>query len=77
MFFAGSLISIFVCWVAGKYKDKKVVNVKDAFSNRHPWLNMVIGLTLVIIIGTICFVCWDDLQNPNNGIDINKTLQNK
>ena len=51
MFFAGSLISIFVCWVAGKYKDKKVVNVKDAFSKRHPWLNMVIGLTLVIIIG--------------------------
>ncbi len=52
----GSLLSIFVCWIVGKYRDKKIMNVGGPFSNRHPRLNMVIGLALVVIIGTICFV---------------------
>lgn len=52
----GSLLSIFVCWIVGKYRDKKIMNVGGPFSNRHPRLNMVIGLALVVIIGTVCFV---------------------
>lgn len=52
----GSLLSIFVCWIVGKYRDKKIMNVGGPFSNRHPRLNVVIGLALVVIIGTICFV---------------------
>lgn len=51
----GSLLSIFVCWIVGKYKDKKRGNVGGSFSNRHPRLNMIIGLALVIILGTVCF----------------------
>lgn len=53
---AGSLISILVCWLIGKYEDKKLVHVEDSFSNRHPRLNMVIALALVIIMGTTCLV---------------------
>ena len=53
---AGSLLGIFVCWIVGKYRDKKLMNVGGSFSNRHPRLNTFIGLALVIIIGTVCFV---------------------
>lgn len=52
----GSLFSIFVCWIVGRYRDKKIINVGGPFSNRHPRLNMIIGLALVVIIVTICFV---------------------
>ena len=52
----GSLLSILVCWIVGKYRDKKIMNVEGSFSNRHPRLNMIVGLALVVIIGTICFV---------------------
>ena len=53
---AGSLLGIFVCWIVGKYRDKKLMNVGGSFSNRHPSLNTFIGLALVIIIGIVCFV---------------------
>lgn len=52
----GSLLSILVCWIIGKYRDKKIMNVGGPFSNRHPQLNMIVALALVAIIGTICFV---------------------
>ena len=52
----GSLLGICVCWIVGKYRDKKLMNAEGSFSNRHPYLNTIIGLALVIIIGTICFV---------------------
>ena len=53
---SGSFLSILVCWIAGKYRDKKIINVGGSFSDRHPRLNMIVGLALVVIIGTICFV---------------------
>ena len=56
IFCAGSLMSILVCWLVGKYEDKKLVHVEDPFSKRHPQLNMVIALALVIIMGAICLV---------------------
>lgn len=51
----GSLLGIFVCWIIGKCRDKKLMNVGGSFSNRHPRLNTIIGLALVIIIGSVCF----------------------
>ena len=52
----GSVLSILVCWGIGKCKDKKLGYVGGSFSSRHPRLNMIIGLALVIIIGTACLV---------------------
>lgn len=52
----GSLLSILVCWIVGRYRDEKIMNAGGSFSSRHPRLNMIVGLALVIIIGTICFV---------------------
>lgn len=51
-----SLLVIFICWIIGKYRDKKIINGVGDFSNRHPHLNLIIGLALIIIIGTIYFV---------------------
>lgn len=51
-----SLLGILVCWIVGKSKDKKLVNTRGPFSNRHPKLNMIIGLELVIIIVTVCIL---------------------
>lgn len=51
-----SLLSILVCWIIGKYKDKNIINVGETFANRHPRLNLIISLALIVIIGTICFV---------------------
>lgn len=52
----GSLLSILVCWIVGRYRDEKIMNAGGSFSSRHPRLNMIVGLALVIIIGTICFL---------------------
>lgn len=50
----GSLLSIIVCWIVGKCRDKKIIN-GGPFSNRYPRLNTIIGLALVIIIVSISY----------------------
>ena len=46
----GSVLSILVCWGIGKCKDKKLGYVGGSFSSRHPRLNMIIGLALVVLV---------------------------
>lgn len=51
-----SFLCILVCGILGRHKDKRLMNVGGTFSERHPRLNMIIGLALVIIIGTTFFL---------------------
>lgn len=56
LIYIDSFFGIFICWIVGRYRDKRLMNVIGTFSERHPRLNMIIGLALVIIIGTTFFV---------------------
>lgn len=47
-----SFLCILVCGIVWWHKDKRLMNVEGTFFERHPRLNMIIGLALVIIIGT-------------------------
>ncbi|MDO4323807.1 MAG: hypothetical protein Q4C61_14925 [Lachnospiraceae bacterium] len=51
-----SFLCILVCGIVGRHKDKRLMNVGSPFSERHPRLNIIIGLALVIIIGTTFFL---------------------
>lgn len=50
-----AILIMIICGIVGKFLDKKTNRIGE-FSERHPRLNMVIALALVVIMGTVGYV---------------------
>lgn len=50
-----AILIMIICGIVGKFLDKKTNRIGE-FSERHPRLNMVIALALVVIMGTAGYV---------------------
>ena len=51
-----SILCILICVIIGKRIDKKLMYKNEEFSERHPYLNMIISVSIILIIIAIFWV---------------------